>query len=62
VNRKALEGWAITRIPPMTAPYGWSIRKDALNLISVSNVVLEEDFVECARHDTSGGWTAPLKL
>ncbi|MCG7844887.1 MAG: hypothetical protein MIO90_05595 [Methanomassiliicoccales archaeon] len=58
----ALKGWAIARIPPTNAPQAWFTRRDQVNLISVSNVVLQEDFVDCMRCDTTTDWPSTLKL
>lgn len=59
---KALDGWAITRIPPTQTMYHWSLGREAMNLVSVSDVVLEEDRVDFARGEETSDWSAPLKL
>ncbi len=62
VKLTSYHGWAITRIPPTNAPQVWFARRDQVNLVSVSNVVLQEDFVGCLRCDESNDWPSALKL
>jgi hypothetical protein len=61
VNPAALNGWAITRIPPETPSLTWSV-KGTVSIVGVSNVVLEEDYVDFARYDASDAWVPALKL
>jgi hypothetical protein len=42
--------------------YHWSLGREAMNLVSVSDVVLEEDRVDFARGEETSDWSAPLKL
>jgi len=51
VNPKALDGWAITRIPPFTAPLTWSSYSGGVSLVSVSDLILQEDYVDYVRND-----------
>ena len=62
VNPASYHGWAITRIPPTNAPQFWFSGRNQVNLISVSNVVLQEDFVNCRRCDATNNWSSTLKL
>ncbi|HOE52292.1 MAG TPA: hypothetical protein PKO24_01510 [Methanomassiliicoccales archaeon] len=57
----ALRGWAITRIPPK-ASSRYGDRVGPLSLVCVSDVVLQEDFVGCARSRLSEGQLLALKL
>ena len=61
MDRK-LKGWAITRIPPMTAPSAWGCVRPPVSLISLSRVVLQEDLVECSRIDTGDDWLLAFKV
>jgi len=54
VNTRALDGWAITRIPPFTAPLAWSSYRGGVSLVSVSDLVLQEDYVDYVRNDILG--------
>ncbi|MCX6650169.1 MAG: hypothetical protein NT131_00705 [Methanomassiliicoccales archaeon] len=60
VGPTALDGWAITRIPPETTTFSWSTGRK-VNLVGVSDVILEEDFVGYARQDPSDSWILSLK-
>jgi hypothetical protein len=59
-------GWSISRIPPIAvytvrtvnAPTG----RNDLNLVSISNIVLRDDSVTCARCHPSKGWQGTVKL
>jgi hypothetical protein len=61
VNPAALNGWAITRIPPETSSPTWSVR-GTVSIVGLSNVVLQEDYVGYARYDASDAWVPALKL
>ncbi|HUT26736.1 MAG TPA: hypothetical protein VMW85_01630 [Methanomassiliicoccales archaeon] len=54
MNTRALDGWAITRIPPFTAPLAWSSYRGGVSLVSVSDLVLQEDYVDYVRNDILG--------
>ena len=58
---KALSGWAITRIPPTMSTY-WHLRPYPVSLVSLSDVVLQEDLVRCGRDIPAGDWPSALKL
>ncbi|MDD1771433.1 MAG: hypothetical protein LUQ09_00770 [Methanomassiliicoccales archaeon] len=59
-------GWSINRIPPTAvytvraanAPAG----RNDVSVVSVSNIVLRDDSVTCARCHSSRGWQGTVKL
>jgi len=58
---EALNGWAITRIPPGMSTC-WQGRHGPMALVAVSDVVLHEDLVRCGRNPVTNDWTSALKL
>ncbi len=55
------QGWVITRIPPTMSTY-WHFRPNPVSLVSVSDVVLQEDLVRCGRDIAVDDWLSALKL
>ncbi len=62
MSEKDLDGWAINRIPPQAGTLVRNTRGESMSLISVSDVILQKDFVGYVRRNATNDRPAAFKL